>query len=222
MRRWSMVVLALALAGCDNLKDMFSARPEVAAEAGGQQLKVERLAKMMTSIKGVPLTRDAADFIANIFFAEIAEVFIRGRRFSRRSPAGRIERQGRAAVTQHCLPGCFALRGRTQMRAPAADRARQGYFYGYFEKRIPHLYLVPMMQRHALGLEMLELEGIGFFSSLELAPVHKRSVQASQIPDKNVRGAYFQHKMMAADGRIVFREDFIAVVRTAKDTDFVS
>ncbi|MEO8139197.1 MAG: peptidylprolyl isomerase, partial [Gemmatimonadota bacterium] len=67
MRRWSMVVLALALAGCDNLKDMFSARPEVAAEASGQQLKVERLAKMMTSIKGVPLTHDAAEFITNMW-----------------------------------------------------------------------------------------------------------------------------------------------------------
>lgn len=67
MRRWSMVVLTLVLAGCDNVKDMFSARPEVAAEAGGQQLKVERLAKMMTSIKGVPLTRDAADFITNMW-----------------------------------------------------------------------------------------------------------------------------------------------------------
>jgi hypothetical protein len=55
-----MVVLALALAGCNNLKDMFSARPETAAEASGQQLKVERLAKMMTSIKGVPLTREAS------------------------------------------------------------------------------------------------------------------------------------------------------------------
>jgi PPIC-type PPIASE domain len=67
MRRWSMVVLALALAGCDNLKDMFSARPEVAAEASGRQLKVERLAKLMTSIKGVPLTRDAGELIANMW-----------------------------------------------------------------------------------------------------------------------------------------------------------
>ncbi|MEO8139805.1 MAG: peptidylprolyl isomerase [Gemmatimonadota bacterium] len=67
MRRWSMVVLALALAGCDKMKDMVSARPEVAAEASGQELKVERLAKMMTSIKGVPLTRDAAEFIANMW-----------------------------------------------------------------------------------------------------------------------------------------------------------
>jgi hypothetical protein len=31
MRRWSMVMLALALAGCNSLKDMFSARPEIAA-----------------------------------------------------------------------------------------------------------------------------------------------------------------------------------------------
>lgn len=67
MRRWSMVVLALALAGCDNLREMSSARPEVAAEASGQQLKVERLARMMTSIKGVPLTREAAEFIANMW-----------------------------------------------------------------------------------------------------------------------------------------------------------
>ncbi len=67
MQRWSMVMLALVLAGCASLKDMFSARPEIVAEAAGQQLKVERLAKLMTTIKGVPLTRESAGFIAGMW-----------------------------------------------------------------------------------------------------------------------------------------------------------
>lgn len=58
-------VLGIGLVGCSGLRDMFSARPEVAAEAKGQELKVERLATLMTALKGVPMTREAAEFIAN-------------------------------------------------------------------------------------------------------------------------------------------------------------
>ena len=67
MRRWSVLILAVVALGCDSMKQMFSARPEIAAEAAGQTLSVERLAQPMTSIKGVPQTRDAAEFIANMW-----------------------------------------------------------------------------------------------------------------------------------------------------------
>ncbi|HXW97967.1 MAG TPA: peptidylprolyl isomerase [Gemmatimonadales bacterium] len=69
MRRWPMAVVltGLSLAGCKGLKEMFSARPEVVAEAKGQELKVERLATLMTTLKGIPETRQAAEFLANIW-----------------------------------------------------------------------------------------------------------------------------------------------------------
>ena len=66
MRRWvagTAVVLALA-SGC---KDAFRARAEVAAEAGGQELSTDRLASLMAGIKGVPMSREAAEFIAGMW-----------------------------------------------------------------------------------------------------------------------------------------------------------
>lgn len=66
MRRWVLgtsVVLAL-VTGC---KDAFRARPEVAAEAGGTELSTDRLASLMAGIKGVPMSREAADFIAGMW-----------------------------------------------------------------------------------------------------------------------------------------------------------
>ena len=44
MRRLSLVLLAFTLAGCDVLKDAFSARAEIAARANDQTLTVEGLA----------------------------------------------------------------------------------------------------------------------------------------------------------------------------------
>jgi len=71
MRRWSSVTMvvgvALALGGCNKMKDVFRARPEIAAEAGGQELKVERLAALMAGIKGVPMSREAAEFISGMW-----------------------------------------------------------------------------------------------------------------------------------------------------------
>lgn len=66
MSRWRTVfaVAVVAVGGC---KDAFRARPEVAAEAGGQELKTERLATLMAGIKGVPMTREAAEFISGMW-----------------------------------------------------------------------------------------------------------------------------------------------------------
>jgi hypothetical protein len=67
MRRWSAVVMVLAVLVGSGCKEMFQARAEVVAEASGQTLKVDRVAHLMTSIKGFPLTADAADFLANMW-----------------------------------------------------------------------------------------------------------------------------------------------------------
>jgi hypothetical protein len=67
MRRWSagvMVVAVLVGTGC---KEMWQARPDVVAEASGQTLKAERVAELMSKIKGFPLSREAAEFLANMW-----------------------------------------------------------------------------------------------------------------------------------------------------------
>jgi hypothetical protein len=65
MRWWVVTVPAALLSGCENLKDIVSARAEVAAQAQGQQLEAERLAEVMASVKGLPLTQQAAEVVAN-------------------------------------------------------------------------------------------------------------------------------------------------------------
>lgn len=66
MRRWlagSMVAL-VALSGC---KDAFRARPEVVAEAAGQELKIDHLAKLLAGIKSVPISKEAAEMVINMW-----------------------------------------------------------------------------------------------------------------------------------------------------------
>jgi hypothetical protein len=60
---------------------MVSARPEVVAEAAGQELTVERLALVMASVKGVPLTREAAEVISRawIDYTLLAQAVASGR-----------------------------------------------------------------------------------------------------------------------------------------------
>ncbi len=67
MRRVWLVAAVLGLAGCDKLGEAFVSRPEVAAEAGGEVLKVERLAGLLNSLKGVPVSAEAARFVADIW-----------------------------------------------------------------------------------------------------------------------------------------------------------
>jgi len=61
------LVLMVSVTGCNKMKDAFRARPEIAAEAGGQELKTERLASLMAGIKGVPMSREAAEFISGMW-----------------------------------------------------------------------------------------------------------------------------------------------------------
>jgi hypothetical protein len=46
---------------------MFTARPSIVVDAGGRQLTVERLAQLMTSIKGIPLTQEGARFLVDLW-----------------------------------------------------------------------------------------------------------------------------------------------------------
>lgn len=94
MRRWSVVLVttALLLSGCKGLGDMFTARPSVAAEAAGEQLKVERLAQLMTSIKGVPLTQEGARFLLDIWvdYTLFAQALAAGRDLGDSATAAKV------------------------------------------------------------------------------------------------------------------------------------
>jgi PPIC-type PPIASE domain len=57
----------IAVLGCNNFRDLFSAHADVAAEAAGQELTAQRLAEIMGQTKGVDVTREAAEFVANIW-----------------------------------------------------------------------------------------------------------------------------------------------------------
>ena len=71
MRRSVLSVLLLAgvaLTGCSNFRDLFSAHSDVAAEAGAVELPAQRLAEMMVGVtKGQQqrVTRETADFITD-------------------------------------------------------------------------------------------------------------------------------------------------------------
>lgn len=67
MRRNMVLVTALAvmLGGCKG--EAFSAHPDIAAKADGQELKAERVAEILTSAKGVQLNPLAAEFVANLW-----------------------------------------------------------------------------------------------------------------------------------------------------------
>ncbi|HEV8263748.1 MAG TPA: peptidylprolyl isomerase [Gemmatimonadales bacterium] len=67
MRRLSLVWLVLAVAGCDALRDAFSARAEVVARANDQMLTVERLADLAGNGKQVPLDPVALGRLAHVW-----------------------------------------------------------------------------------------------------------------------------------------------------------
>lgn len=65
MRRslWLAGSLVVSL-GCG---DSFNAHPDVAAEAAGQTLSSERVAEILTSVKGVTVNAEAANFVSNLW-----------------------------------------------------------------------------------------------------------------------------------------------------------
>jgi len=81
MRRWGRVVVMLALAGCNALRDAFSAHPQVAGTAAGQTLTVTRLADLAGRAKKVPLRPEALTGLTTIYldYAVFAVELARGR-----------------------------------------------------------------------------------------------------------------------------------------------
>ncbi len=81
MRRWGFTIVVLTLAGCNALRDAFSAHPEVAGVAAGQTLTVERLADLAGRAKKIPLRPDALTGLATVYldYAVYAVELARGR-----------------------------------------------------------------------------------------------------------------------------------------------
>src|SRR3989442_14557264 len=67
MRRWGLVAVVLASAGCNALRDAFSAHPQVAGTADGQTLTVTRLADLAGRDKKVPLRPEALTGLTTIY-----------------------------------------------------------------------------------------------------------------------------------------------------------
>src|SRR4051812_14676330 len=70
MARFSLLLsllLATALAGCSGFRDLFTAHADVAAEAGDQRLTPQRLGQIMVGGKGMRASRDAANYVSNIW-----------------------------------------------------------------------------------------------------------------------------------------------------------
>lgn len=65
MRRVWLIAGLVFLAGCDS--SLFQAHADVAAEAADQELSSERLAAIMSNTKGMRLTPEAAELVANIW-----------------------------------------------------------------------------------------------------------------------------------------------------------
>lgn len=76
-----VLLLGTGLTACSGFRDLFSAHADVAAEAGSQQLKPERLAQILSSGKGVKPNQEAANFLANtwIDYALFAQAVAEGK-----------------------------------------------------------------------------------------------------------------------------------------------
>lgn len=80
MRRLSLVLLVLSVAGCDAMRDAFSARAEIVARADGATLTVDRLADLAGSGKQVPLDPMALSRLAHVWvdYALFAQALAKG------------------------------------------------------------------------------------------------------------------------------------------------
>ncbi len=67
MRRLGLIGTVLALAGCNALRDAFSAHPQVAGTAAGQTLSVERLANLVGHAQRIPVRPDVITGVANVY-----------------------------------------------------------------------------------------------------------------------------------------------------------
>ena len=126
MRRVSLVVL-VALAGCANFKETFTARRDVAAEAGALKLPPDSLARILAAPRGIRLTKDAAGFVTNLWVDYAL--------FAQAAAAGKLPKDSASAAkalwpevaelrTQHWHDSIVAKRG--QPSAASVDSAYNG------------------------------------------------------------------------------------------------
>src|SRR6266702_3231591 len=81
MRRVGLMLVVLTLAGCNALRDAFSAHAEVAGMAAGQTLTVDRLADLAGHARRVPLRAEVISGLAGMYldYAVFATTLARGR-----------------------------------------------------------------------------------------------------------------------------------------------
>jgi PPIC-type PPIASE domain len=80
MRRLSLA-LVLGLAACGSFKDTFTSRRDSAAEAGALKLSSDTLARILAGPRGLRLTKDAANFVTNLWvdYALFAQASTKGK-----------------------------------------------------------------------------------------------------------------------------------------------
>lgn len=119
MRRSSLVLLA-ALTGCTGFRDAFTARRDLAAEAGSLKLPPDTLARLLAAPHGIRLTRDAATFVTNLWVDYAL--------FAQAAAAGKLPRDSASATkalwpevaelrTQHWHDSIVAKRGQPSQAA---------------------------------------------------------------------------------------------------------
>ncbi|HEX7336828.1 MAG TPA: peptidylprolyl isomerase [Gemmatimonadales bacterium] len=64
---FSLVLVSASVSACGSFRDLFSAHADVAATAGDQDLTSERLGQIMSGAKGMKPTREAANFVSNVW-----------------------------------------------------------------------------------------------------------------------------------------------------------
>src|SRR6266571_4314915 len=81
MRRLGLMLVVLTVAGCNALRDAFSAHAEVAGTAAGQTLTVDRLADLAGHARRVPLRAEVLSGLAGMYldYAVFATTLARGR-----------------------------------------------------------------------------------------------------------------------------------------------
>ena len=62
-----LLAAPVALTACEGLRDAFSAQPDVVARASTQRLSTDRLVGLMTAVPRSGLTREAAEYMANLW-----------------------------------------------------------------------------------------------------------------------------------------------------------
>ncbi len=116
----SSLVLLAALAACDSFKQTFTARRDIAAEAGDLKLAPDSLARILAAPKGIQLTKDAANFVSNLWVDYAL--------FAQASATGKLPRDSASAAkalwpevaelrTQHWHDSIAARRGQPSTAA---------------------------------------------------------------------------------------------------------